>query len=181
MLRQEKIKSLWKPVHYLVFHTKKTVPSYCNNAISPVFIGSTSRNLGTMFRICGALGIEKSSAVLDRSIQELKLKRRYIWTWKKSIKVRGNGTTTYFPGNRNNRIRVTENNACRCITSTVVNRKREVDIKRALPDTKAKRAPVVSIWKNITVSQLSKVVERPEGIHVVSFIYFLKPCFNNLK
>lgn len=147
----------------------------------------------TLRKFCDAQGglgnlpyskVTKSSSrhfpTVRYSLEEhLKLHRRFIWTWRKSnwsgdynlchnpcMCVNGGRWKTSV-GKWNDTtdgvvLRPLQFQ-CRCLTTTALRHHRKQE-KKELPNKKANLADVVSIWKNITVAELSKVVRRSEGI-----------------
>lgn len=86
----------------------------------------------------------------------LNISKRFCWTWRKSIDVCivTNSKISSYPN--------LWTQQCRCLSVSATVYKR-AEVKRELADKKAKLPKVYDVWRNITVQELSKVLNRSEG------------------
>ncbi|CAL8111432.1 unnamed protein product [Orchesella dallaii] len=106
-------------------------------------------------------------------VTSTKYVRKFIWTWRRSFTEMTRskwsaGSCRAFP--ESSYVSSTLQQQCRCLSvSTAMHRKMKP--RNELPDKKSKLPKVMSIWKNITVEELAKVVDRSEDDIFEAMLY----------
>lgn len=162
MSRQDFGKGLWKSFQQLSWTFDKSQ----RNAL--LWNWNTKRNFLSQSPV--NIGI---TYVPRLSRGNVKTSKRFIWTWRKSIENEGWTRKDTSKQLNFDNINLRLAYQCRCLSGTSVLNHRKVE-KRELPDKKAKLAKVFSVWKNITVAELSRVLRRPEGLWNVETILTYK-------
>lgn len=162
MARQGHLKDLWKSVQIFVWNPPRQTTYQCSSGVSTRYVSSYSSVWG------------ESSIFIRSTRSRSRLSRtRFNWTERKSIETnynyvmhhvgrieQSNSITTY---SFKRGLDSFGQSSCRCLSTTDSACRKTVP-KVELPDKKAKLPKVVSVWKNITVAQLSKNLNRPEGM-----------------
>lgn len=169
MSRQDFAKGLWKSFQQLTWNF--------DNSQRNALIWNTKRNFMSQLPVnIGITYVSRFSRV------NVKTSKRFIWTWRKSIEnadcIRKVTPKRLNFDNINFRVAY----QCRCLSQTSVLNHRKME-KKELPDKKAKLAKVFSVWKNMTVAELSRVLRRPEGVWMFFFtseLFDLTKVTNNI-